>query len=74
MHDLEKNEKKMEPMGKVKNVLTRSSDLSLYIRENDWYSFSGRGYLWKIGWKREIGISNQLVTLKHKKYDMITRV
>ena len=35
----------------IKESLTRSSDLSLYMRENDWYSFSGRGYLWKIGWK-----------------------
>lgn len=30
-------------------MLTKSKDLSSYIRENDWYSFSGRGYLWNIG-------------------------
>lgn len=39
--------------GDYKRTLTRSSDLSLYIREKDWYSFSGRRYLWKIGWNHK---------------------
>jgi len=30
--------------------LTISNDLSCEIREKDWHSFSGRGYLWKIAW------------------------
>jgi len=36
----------------VKDKLTKSKDLSLQIRENDWYSFSGRGYRWNIAWTK----------------------
>lgn len=41
-------------MGNTKYILTKSSDLSLYIKEKDWYSFSGRGYRWKIGCSKQI--------------------